>query len=305
MGFIKRAFSDPHSDFKATPVATQQADYFTALQNAIQASAAPQATATNTGYQQGNLADILRDQIAGKGPNLAANQYQQALDKSIAGGASLIGSTRGINPGLAARLIAENTANQTQGAAATSAQLAGQQQLNATHELGQVLANQRAGDVEQANAATSRVGTLGGLQNSQNAGIVQNVLGAEQLNEDTQKANAGVSGQLGGGVIGGLASVGAAALAKGGVVPGKARVAGDSPENDTVPAMLSPGEVVLPRTAAKDGEAAKAFVEALKKRKAAAEPTSGGYARVLKAHENLKKRVADLAALCMGGKVAA
>lgn len=36
----------------------------------------------------------------------------------------------------------------------------------------------------------------------------------------------------------------------GGKVDGKANVGGDSPENDTVPAILSPGEVVLPRTVA-------------------------------------------------------
>ncbi len=39
----------------------------------------------------------------------------------------------------------------------------------------------------------------------------------------------------------------AAALAGGGAVPGKAKKQGDSLQNDTVPAMLSPGEVVIPR----------------------------------------------------------
>lgn len=37
----------------------------------------------------------------------------------------------------------------------------------------------------------------------------------------------------------------------GGQVPGQATVSGDSPKNDTVPAMLSPGELVIPRTMAK------------------------------------------------------
>lgn len=40
---------------------------------------------------------------------------------------------------------------------------------------------------------------------------------------------------------------------EGGEVPGEAEVQGDSPENDTVPAMLSPGEVVLPRSVVNDG----------------------------------------------------
>lgn len=49
----------------------------------------------------------------------------------------------------------------------------------------------------------------------------------------------------------------------GGPVPGKAKVAGNSLKNDTVPAQLSPGEVVLPRTISHDPKKAKAFVEHL------------------------------------------
>jgi len=39
----------------------------------------------------------------------------------------------------------------------------------------------------------------------------------------------------------------------GAIIPGRAKVDGDSPENDTVPAMLSPGELVIPRSVPKDG----------------------------------------------------
>jgi hypothetical protein len=57
--------------------------------------------------------------------------------------------------------------------------------------------------------------------------------------------------------------------AKGGPIPGVAKVSGNSEKNDTVPAMLSPGEIVLPRsvTMAKNApEAAAKFVaEHLKK----------------------------------------
>lgn len=56
-------------------------------------------------------------------------------------------------------------------------------------------------------------------------------------------------------------------LAHGGMaVPGRAEVAGDSPKNDKVPAMLSPGEVVLPRSVMEQpnaAEHARRFVEAL------------------------------------------
>ncbi len=41
--------------------------------------------------------------------------------------------------------------------------------------------------------------------------------------------------------------------ADGGPVPGKAQVNGDHPKNDTVPAMLSPGELVIPRSVVAQG----------------------------------------------------
>lgn len=63
---------------------------------------------------------------------------------------------------------------------------------------------------------------------------------------------------------------GDAYAAKGKVIPGKAEVKGDSLKNDKVPAVLSPGEVVLPRSvmnaADPAGEAAK-FVAAIQARK--------------------------------------
>lgn len=48
-------------------------------------------------------------------------------------------------------------------------------------------------------------------------------------------------------------------FAEGGVVPGRAKVFGDSSKNDTVPALLSPGEVVIPRSIMQDPKAARAI----------------------------------------------
>jgi len=56
-------------------------------------------------------------------------------------------------------------------------------------------------------------------------------------------------------------------MTKGGAIGGKAKVEGDSPENDTVPAKLSPGEIVIPRSISHSGDKAKAFVDAINKRK--------------------------------------
>ena len=55
----------------------------------------------------------------------------------------------------------------------------------------------------------------------------------------------------------------AAPMMGGGLVHGEAKVHGDSPKNDTVPAMLSPGEVVIPRSASSHPDKAKAFVKHL------------------------------------------
>lgn len=59
---------------------------------------------------------------------------------------------------------------------------------------------------------------------------------------------------------------GAIPMKQGGHVPGKASVKGDSMKNDTVPAMLSPGEIVIPRTIAQSKnapDAAAKFVAAV------------------------------------------
>lgn len=61
-----------------------------------------------------------------------------------------------------------------------------------------------------------------------------------------------------------------APMAHGGKAKGQGLVAGDSPKNDIVPAMLSPGEIVIPRSITQSPDAAekaKAFVEAIKNKK--------------------------------------
>jgi hypothetical protein len=58
---------------------------------------------------------------------------------------------------------------------------------------------------------------------------------------------------------GGVAHDHALCMKLGSYVPGKAKVEGDSEKNDTVPAMLSPGELVIPRSVPKDGEHMEEF----------------------------------------------
>lgn len=88
-------------------------------------------------------------------------------------------------------------------------------------------------------------------------------------------------------------------LLNGGKVKGKAQVKGDHVKNDTQPALLSAGEIVLPRSVAmakNAPEKAAEFVRHLQAKK------RGGYGDVVEAKKSLKDRVAHLEALCMGGK---
>jgi len=105
------------------------------------------------------------------------------------------------------------------------------------------------------------------LQNAlaeQNRARLENVLGTQRMTQQAEAASIGARGS----VIGGLFGAAGAAMqgggkAYGGFIDGAANVPGDSPANDTVPAMLSPGEIVIPRSAAGDADAAKAFIDHL------------------------------------------
>lgn len=64
----------------------------------------------------------------------------------------------------------------------------------------------------------------------------------------------GFLGSVGGAIGGAVTSVGDfLGLAKGGIVGGSSRVSGDNQLNDIVPAMLSPGEMIIPKSYVSDG----------------------------------------------------
>lgn len=69
----------------------------------------------------------------------------------------------------------------------------------------------------------------------------------------------------------------------GGMVPGKAKVKGDSEKNDTVPAMLSPGEIVLPKSVVESKDAAKKSAEFVASIKGGQKLGYGGVVKARKA----------------------
>lgn len=198
-------------------------------------------------------------------------------------------------------------------------QLAAQQQLGQLSSqaaqtggglAGQILGQQRGQDISQAQstseAALQRLQTLaqsdiGMRQIAAQTGMNENALRV-RIAEANQAAAAGdlkrrdeilggifsavskvgASMVSGAGGAGGAAAGGAAAGAySGGRIGGQAQVSGDSPQNDTVPAMLSPGEIVIPRSAAHNKAASKRFLDELD------DWGKEDYTRVLKARRGL------------------
>lgn len=186
--------------------------------------------------QQGGLAQMLQQQYAGTGPNAAVGLLQRGSEEAIKRSAGALASQRGINPALAQRLASQQAAQQTQEAAQQAGILQAQQQQQALGGLKDVYGQM-------------------GQQALGQYGYAQQALSAQQ------QANQATTGSLVGGLLQGAGAIGAKMFAEGGHVPGKAEVPGDSYANDKVPAMLSPGEIVVPRSKAKDPEKAKEFID--------------------------------------------
>jgi hypothetical protein len=230
----------------------------------------PQALA-----QQQAFVQALQQQMSGQGPNLAQEQLRQATSANQAMAAGMAASQKGISPATAARLALQNQAAMQQQAAGQSGTLRAQQQLQTQGLMGQQLAQQQA-----------------------------QTLQAQGINAQTEAQNAATRGQIVGGMLSAAGAAGAAfapkavpkaeggmierpeyqsliarhimglpayqPMANGAMVPGHAKVDGDSYQNDTVSAILSPGEIVIPRSIALSKNApeeAKKFVADTVKKK--------------------------------------
>jgi hypothetical protein len=295
MGFLKSVITGKPAKatvntFQAKEATLDESNFADAIRQA-------QTNALAVNPQQQALADVLRASVAGEGPSVAEAQLKQATDQNVQQTAGLIGSQRGLNPALAARLAAKAGADANQTAAGQGATLRAQEQIAARGQLADVLGGMQTG-------ATSVLGTAGKLQEGQNQTRVQNVLGAQGINAgvaagnqqaatEAQKTNTGFQSALVGGLLSGAGAVLAGGgKAEGGEIPGKPRVRGDHPANDTVPILASPGEIVLPRTVAqaKDApERAAEFVAAIKAKKG-----GDGYGKVLAQTRELDERLARL-----------
>lgn len=262
------------------------------------------------GQEQG-LSSTLQNEMNGGGPNLAQTLLNQATNQNIQQGTGQLASVKGLNTALAARLAAQNTTSANQTAAQQGAIDRQNLQLQAQSQLQnqQNLMNQNYNT--QGEQALGLQGALLNANNGQNSAINEGVLGTSGINSKIDQSNAGAAQGINtlflnnAGMLGGKtsttpdpnnpsASSGAmVAENQGGFIPGKANVSGNSFKNDTVKALLSPGEIVIPRSYAKNAKDAKEFItELMKQKKEKKIPLS--YADVLKAHHKLASEVSDL-----------
>lgn len=237
--------------------------------------------AGSQGLSNQNLAAGLMAQTAqGVGPNAAQDQFNQNINQLAAQQAGSIASQKGLNPALQARLIAQQSGAAGQNAAGQAATQMAQQQLNAQSQLGslgtqQVSQNQTALNSLNS-AAQGNQSNMLGAQGSFNNALVGNQSNVNNANSGIAQSNiktvgglvngAGAALMAHGGVVkedGPVSGFGrhVASFKKGGVVPGRAAVSGDSPANDEVPITASPGEIMLPRSVTTHPEAPKKAAE--------------------------------------------
>lgn len=266
MGFVANAVSSivkPVAGvFGAAGQAMSVQDQYQA--QLLNAQAQQQQQANNIGVQQSNLtqeqqlAQQLQAQANGTGPNPSQSQYGQNISNAANAAAAQVGSTKGLNSALAARLAAQQQSASGQNAAANAATLQAQQQLASQ----QALQNQQNMIGGQALTAQQTVNNAQAGTQGINAGV------AATNTQSTNQMTGGILGAAGSALsLGGKKAMGGVMMKDGGDVPGHALFKGDTEKNDTVNAELSPGEVVIPRTIAKNPDKAKKFIEHLKKHK--------------------------------------
>jgi hypothetical protein len=309
---------DPNSaEFKqrAAALGVKGPAFDTALKAAQEETFGAIGASKEVGQQQADLASALKAQMEGKGQSLAAMQYARALEASQAAAASQIASARGLSPAQAQRLLMTQQAAARQAAAGKSAELRLQEQQVAQSALGNLLGQQRQQELLGGQLAAGMYGTasqIGMEQARLDQQAKMAALNLDQQNQATQRQMAGTIATAGATFAQPFLSDGLKTApaqpatatppapsknSKGGEIKGRANYRGDTTSNDTVPALLSPGEIVLPRTVAQDDKApekAKKFVEAIKKNK---RPSPQAFSEALARLAELESRLNAMEAL--------
>lgn len=220
-----------------------QASTAAAAQNAI--------NATNAGYKNAANTNNVTNNLTGQTANLQNAQNVNAANTSANQG----------NVYYNAGLPQQNFNNEMAKASGISgvnqnqAGVAQQSQANAANATGQLLKG------ATTLGATALAGPVGGMAANAVTSGGPAVGGAPPANVNTGQYSPlnKTQGYSDGGMCyadGDVAHNHYLCMLMGGAVPGEARVSGDSPSNDTVPARLSPGEIVVKRSAAANPDTA-------------------------------------------------
>jgi hypothetical protein len=223
-----------------------QNNAYNTLQNNVlpgQEANAGSLAATGAGSiqaQQEGLAGTLADQAAGNGPNPAQDQFAQNVNNNTATTAGTIASEKGLSPGLAARLMAEQQSAGAQNAAGSAATLQAQQQISAQQQLAaqqqaivatKAAAGSAYGQVGNSATAVGNLGTeqgnLGNAElstdvngnNAQNNTLVSATNGTNAINAATAAANTSANQKTTGGIENGLLGMGTSAMSPGAASP--------------------------------------------------------------------------------------
>ena len=298
------------------------------------------AAQSSTNMNQNALLQQQLAQSRGGGPNLAQTQLQNALQQTQAQGASALASTQGINQQGAARSIMNNQATQAMGMAGQSASLRQQLQLAAQQQAAGLTGQMQQGNIAQLQNATTGNQNQNAL-NYQNYANTQNInASVASQNATIQEQQQQAAANFVGGLLNGAGAAGASFIpqpgaptssppattnsnstspasnggtnyqqgdgseqgnAVGGMVPG---APDESDMTDTVPAILRPGEVVLPPSVAKDPAVTASFMKALRANSTpataknvpsvSAAPTPKGYGQLIASHRALQQRIGEI-----------
>lgn len=272
---------------------------FALTQRALAAQGASN-NAANQGLQEAAEAEANREaalnNMSSIGNQVESSDYNQAANKAAAGNtinASNAAAQNNANIGNVANNLAAQTTNIGNAQNVNANNAAAKQQnvyYNANlpqqvfnNELNKAngmagIAGQQAGLAQSASnnqaaqngqllgtAGTIVGGIYGGPAGAAAGGAAGNKLGSSMSTSSSSggggEANAAHGAYFPCYSSGGLIHDHGMCMKIGGMVPGQAEVPGDSVQNDTVNARLSPGELVIPRSVPKDGPSMEAFAK--------------------------------------------
>lgn len=270
--------------------------FASAIANAQGLANAPQTAAQQA---QAGLMGQLQQTAAGQGPSIAGQMLTQAGQQNQAAQNAAVASARGnVNPALLQRNSMNAAANQNQNLAGQAATARMQEAQAAQGQLAGLSTNMQQQNMQQTDFANQLAAQYAGMGLTADQANLQANLQAQQIQSGVAQQNAGAKTNIVGGIISGAGSAAGLGKAAGGYIPGHASVQGDSQKNDTIPIMASAGEIIIPRSKAKDPDKAKEFIDHLMEQDGKSSknknPGDQSYGQILEAHKKLHERLSAL-----------